>query len=95
MIAREKKRVKMIQKYSVQRKTIKEKIEGAKTLRDRMQAQEMLQKMPRDASPVRHKRRCQQCERPRSVYRRFGLCRICLRYFLMKGDVPGGKKASW
>jgi small subunit ribosomal protein S14 len=44
---------------------------------------------------VRAYSRCMQCGRPRSVYRRFRLCRICLRNMALKGLVPGMVKASW
>ena len=44
---------------------------------------------------VRGYTRCQQCGRPRSVYRRFRLCRICLRSLALEGLVPGVIKASW
>jgi len=40
-------------------------------------------------------RRCQLCGRPRSVYRKFRICRICLRTLANEGKVPGMKKASW
>ena len=39
--------------------------------------------------------RCQRCGRPHSVYRKFGLCRICLKELAHKGQIPGLKKASW
>lgn len=39
--------------------------------------------------------RCQNCGRPHAVYRKFKLCRICLREFAYKGQIPGLKKASW
>ncbi|MDP0971741.1 30S ribosomal protein S14, partial [Klebsiella pneumoniae] len=58
-------------------------------------AQVALQKLPRDASPVRKQRRCQVTGRPHAVYRKFGLCRNQLREAAMRGDVPGLKKASW
>ena len=44
---------------------------------------------------VRGYSRCQQCGRPRSVYRRFQLCRICLRNMALRGLIPGMVKASW
>ena len=44
---------------------------------------------------VRAHNRCQLCGRPRSVYRRFGMCRICFRENAHKGNVPGVTKASW
>ena len=40
-------------------------------------------------------RRCQRCGRPKAVYRKFGLCRICLRVMVHAGEVPGVTKASW
>ncbi|WP_025729635.1 type Z 30S ribosomal protein S14 [Atopobacter phocae] len=39
--------------------------------------------------------RCERCGRPHSVYRKFKLCRICLRELAYKGQIPGLKKASW
>jgi small subunit ribosomal protein S14 len=44
---------------------------------------------------VRAYTRCQQCGRPRSVYRRFKLCRICVRNLAHQGLIPGLVKASW
>lgn len=40
-------------------------------------------------------RRCQLCGRPRAVYRKFGICRICFRKLADRGMIPGVKKASW
>ena len=40
-------------------------------------------------------RRCQLCGRPRAVYRKFRICRICLRSLANQGKIPGMKKASW
>ena len=39
--------------------------------------------------------RCQKCGRPRSVFRKFGLCRICFRDMSHKGELPGITKSSW
>lgn len=44
---------------------------------------------------VRAYTRCQACGRPKSVYKDFGLCRICLREMAHKGLLPGVRKASW
>ncbi|MFM7129347.1 MAG: type Z 30S ribosomal protein S14 [Isosphaeraceae bacterium] len=44
---------------------------------------------------VQHRNRCQLCGRPRGYYRKFGLCRICLRKMAHQGLIPGMKKASW
>ena len=39
--------------------------------------------------------RCKRCGRPRAYYRKFGLCRICLRQLAHTGELPGITKASW
>ena len=39
--------------------------------------------------------RCNNCGRPKAVYRKFGICRICFRNFALKGLLPGVRKASW
>ena len=44
---------------------------------------------------VRGYTRCNRCGRPRSVYRKFGLCRICLREMALAGQLPGITKSSW
>jgi small subunit ribosomal protein S14 len=43
----------------------------------------------------RSERRCQICGRPRAVYRKFGICRICFRKLADQGLIPGVRKASW
>ena len=44
---------------------------------------------------TRRKRRCRLCGRARAVYRKFGVCRICLRELAHQGAVPGMTKSSW
>lgn len=44
---------------------------------------------------VRSYSRCARCGRPRAVYRRFGLCRLCFRHMAHTGEIPGITKASW
>ncbi len=44
---------------------------------------------------IRIRLRCRLCGRPRAVYRKFGICRICFRDMANKGLIPGVKKASW
>ena len=62
---------------------------------DKLSALTKLQKLPRDENPVRSVRRCQSCGRPKGVFRRFGLCRLCLRKFGSMGWIPGLNKSSW
>lgn len=96
MKAREEKRIKTVAKYAEKRAELKAIIANAATSEeDLWAAQVALQKLPRDASPVRLQRRCQVTGRPHAVYRKFGLSRIKLREETMKGNVPGLKKASW
>ena len=96
IIEREKKRAKIVAKYAKKRTELK-KIVGDRSASDdeRWQAQLQLQRLPRDASPVRQRRRCALTGRPRGVYRKFGLGRNKLREAAMRGDVPGLVKASW
>lgn len=44
---------------------------------------------------VRAYTRCKRCGRPRSVFRKFGLCRVCLRELAHRGEIPGLTKSSW
>jgi small subunit ribosomal protein S14 len=44
---------------------------------------------------VREYTRCERCGRPHAVYRKFKLCRICIRELAYQGQLPGVKKASW
>jgi small subunit ribosomal protein S14 len=48
---------------------------------------------PRDL--IRIRLRCKICSRPRAVYRKFGVCRICFRSMALDGLIPGVRKASW
>ena len=96
MIARENKRLKMVEKFSKKRFELKSIINViSKSEEEKDIAMKKLQKLPRDASPVRLQRRCQITGRPHAVYRKFGLSRNKLRELAMKGDVPGLVKASW
>lgn len=96
MIAREKKRTQIVAKYSVKRTALKAILIDIEASDDeKWEAQIKLQKLPRDSSPVRQRRRCQITGRPHGVYRKFGLCRNKLREAAMRGDVPGLVKSSW
>lgn len=96
MIMREKKRARLVAKYAAKRAALKAILSDVNaTDDDKWEAQIALQKLPRDASPVRQQRRCQVTGRPHGVYRKFGLCRNKLREAAMRGDVPGLVKASW
>lgn len=96
MVEREVRRQRIAKKFAAKRAALK-KIVVSTTASDdeKWEAQVKLQKLPRDASPSRQRKRCQITGRPHGVYRKFGLSRIKLREHAMKGDVPGLTKASW
>lgn len=96
MKQRELRREKMVAKYAEKRAALKKaSVDMSLTYDERMDAIEALNKLPRDASPVRRQRRCKVSGRPHAVYRKFGLSRNMLRLYAMQGDVPGLRKASW
>jgi len=96
MVMRERKRTRTVAKYAAKRAALKAVLSDTKASdEEKWDAQVALQKLPRDASPVRGRRRCQMTGRPHGVYRKFGLCRNKLREAAMRGDVPGLVKASW
>ena len=96
MIAREAKRTATVKKFAAKRAELKALIlDPNASDDDKWTAQIKLQKLPRDANPVRQRNRCQVTGRPHGVYRKFGLCRNKLREAAMRGDVPGLVKASW
>ncbi len=96
MVAREVKRAKAVAKFAAKRAELK-KIISSPTSSDeeRAAAQLKLQKLPRDASPVRLRNRCSVSGRPKGFYRKFGLGRNKLREATMRGEIPGLSKASW
>lgn len=95
MLARRNRRLDAITKYATKRNELKKVIKESADFEERAAAVLKLQKLPRNSSPSRLYRRCAQCGRPRAVYRKFALCRLCLRQSLVRGDVPGGVMASW
>ncbi|GAP66086.1 30S ribosomal protein S14 [Mizugakiibacter sediminis] len=96
MIERDKKRAKLVKKYAAKRAALKAIVLSPNaSYEEKMEAQTKLQKLPRDASPIRQRTRCVLTGRPRAVYKKFGLARNKLREATMRGDVPGLRKASW
>ncbi len=96
MIAREEKRKKLVSKFDVKRKALKEIIrDPGSSYEEKDKAHLQLQKLPRDSSVTRIRNRCNLTGRPHGYYRKFGLSRNKLREATMRGDVPGVVKASW
>jgi len=93
---RNEKRRRTIKKFAARRAELMAIIGDQKlSPEDRYEARLRLQKLPRDASPVRLRNRCALTGRPRGVYRKFGLGRSKLRDIAMRGEIPGVIKASW
>ncbi len=84
IVARQKKRERLVAKYAELRRQLKK--EG-KWLE--------LDKLPKNASPVRLRNRCQITGRARGYFRKFGISRIMLRQMANEGLIPGITKASW
>lgn len=84
MKAREVKRAKLVAKYAAKRAELKEKGDYVE-----------LQKLPKNASPVRLHNRCKLTGRPKGYMRQFGISRINFREMAASGLIPGVKKASW
>lgn len=95
-INKELRKIKTVDKYKAKRAAIKKTITSSRsTEQEKEQAMIKLHSLPRNASPVRVRRRCILTGRPHGYYRKFGLSRNKLREAAMRGDVPGLVKASW
>jgi small subunit ribosomal protein S14 len=96
VVLRDKKRRKTVEKFKTRRTQLLEVIYDSRATDEAKDvARAKLQKLPRDASPVRLRNRCALTGRPRGVYSKFGLGRNKLRDLALKGEVPGVIKASW
>ena len=84
MKAREVKRQKMVAKYADKRAALKEAGDYVG-----------LQKLPKNASPIRMHNRCKLTGRPKGYMRQFGISRVTFREMANEGLIPGVKKASW
>jgi small subunit ribosomal protein S14 len=96
MLMRQHHREVAVKRFAAKRAELKELIRDPKTSEDtRIDAQKKLQKLPRDANPIRLRNRCALTGRPHGFYRKFGLSRTKLRETTMRGEIPGVRKASW
>lgn len=96
MIAKNKKRAKLVEQYADRRAELTAVIKdpGA-SLEGKRDAYRALAKLPRDSSKTRHRNRCGVTGRPRGYLRKFGMSRIAVRELAHEGELPGVKKASW
>ena len=83
-MARDRKRRRLVAKYAQKRRRLKEEGDW-----------EGLQKLPRNASPVRVRNRCPISGRARGYIRKFGVSRIVFREMALEGKIPGVRKSSW
>ena len=96
IVNREQKRRNTVQKFAAKRAELKAVLSSSSASEEeKAQAREKLQKLPRDASPVRLRNRCALTGRPRGVFKKFGLARGKLREIALRGEIPGVIKASW
>lgn len=84
LIARERKRERMVAKYAEKRAALKAAGDW-----------EALDKLPRNSNPIRLHNRCGLTGRPKGYMRKFGLCRVKFREMALDGKIPGVRKASW
>ena len=95
-IAKNLNRQKLVEKYSTKRKELKAIVRDKRTSLDEKRFALMeIEKMPKDANPIRIRNRCNLTGRPRGYYRKFGLSRISFREMASCGKIPGITKASW
>jgi len=84
LIARERKREKLVARYAEKRKALKKAGDYLG-----------LDKLPRNASPIRLHNRCKLTGRPKGYMRKFGISRVTFREMASDGKIPGITKASW
>jgi small subunit ribosomal protein S14 len=82
--ARERKRERLVARYAAKRKALKEAGDWVG-----------LDKLPKNASPVRLHNRCKLTGRPKGYMRKFGISRVTFREMASEGKIPGVTKASW
>lgn len=93
---RNERRVKLVEKYrEIRDKLRQDSVSVNLSDKERFEAMQKLQDLPRDSSPTRRRNRCKICGRPRAYNRLTGLCRLHMRIATIGGMVPGMRKSSW
>ena len=95
MIEREKKRIKLNQKYALKRETLLKKYREEENFNTKLEIHSQLQKLPRNSAKTRIRNRCWKTGRPRGVFRDFGLSRHVVREMAHQCLLPGVTKSSW
>ncbi len=95
-IEKNNKRIRLAERYKKKREELKAAVKDTSlSLEERLAAQQLLQRIPRNASPVRIRKRCALTGRPRGYIGIFNLSRIKFRELALQGVLPGVKKTSW
>lgn len=95
MIQREEKRERLILKYTLKRKALKNDLKITTGYQAKLSVYKKLESLPRNSSSIRHRNRCWATGRSRGFYRDFGLSRHVLREMAHEGLIPGLTKSSW
>ena len=96
LIYRDIKRKRLAHRYAAKREAIFKVINDSNVSpEERFEARLKFQSIPRNAMPVRQRRRCALTGRPRGTFRKFGLGRTKIREIAMHGEIPGVIKSSW
>jgi len=95
-VVKNEKRKKMVVQYTERRTEFKKIINSPNSTPEEVDAAQLkLQKLPRDASPIRVRNRCSQTGRSRGNLRKFGVSRNAFRELALQGQIPGVVKSSW
>ena len=95
MIEREKKRIKLNNKYTGKRNSLLKQYQETEDFKLRLEIHSKIQKLPRNSAKIRIRNRCWKTGRPRGFYRDFGVSRHVLREMAHSCLLPGVTKSSW
>jgi len=95
MIEREKKRIKLNNKYEVKRQNLLKQYQTTEDFNLKLEIHSKIQKLPRNSAKIRIRNRCWKTGRPRGYYRYFGVSRHVLREMAHQCLLPGVTKSSW
>jgi len=95
MIEREKKRIKLNNKYNTKRENLLKQYQTTEDFNLKLEIHSKIQKLPRNSAKIRIRNRCWKTGRPRGYYRDFGVSRHVLREMAHQCLLPGVTKSSW
>lgn len=95
MIEREKKRIRLEKQYASKRSHLLQQYSLETDFNEKLKIHSIIQKLPRNSSKIRIRKRCWKTGRPRGVFADFGLSRHVFREMAHQGLLPGVTKSSW